>query len=78
MMETYLNLSGKSDIVAFEIFKNSIEVKFNSGWIYKYTNIDADASHINRMKELAHEGRGLGSYINSYLSHNYSDKRFDP
>jgi hypothetical protein len=74
-MTKYENLSGESGIIEYDIFENSIDVKFNSGWTYTYTNVSADTSHINRMKELAREGFGLNRYIQKYLRKNYSDKK---
>lgn len=76
-MKKYENLSGKSGVVEYEIFENSIDVKFSDGWIYTYTNVSADTSHINRMKELAREGIGLNGYINHNVRDNWSERRID-
>ena len=75
-MERYQNLNGDSGVVAFELGEGSIRVKFNSGWIYLYTNGSAGRMHINRMHQLAIDGVGLNSYISRYVKTSYQSKRF--
>ena len=42
-MERYKNLSGDSGVVAYQIKPDSIDVKFEDGWIYLYTYKSAGA-----------------------------------
>lgn len=66
-METYTNLSGQSNIARYEIGGDYITVEFASGptRFYKYTYAKPGANHVERMKELARDGQGLNSYINT-------------
>lgn len=64
-MPAYKNLSGKSNIEAYEITDNSITVQFKSG---RYRNYLYDSNRpgkqiVDKMKELANQGYGLNSFI---------------
>lgn len=64
-MTPYKNLSGASNVVAYEIDIDSIKVQFQPGrWsIYIYTYQSAGSAAIESMKNLADQGHGLNSYI---------------
>ena len=62
-MERYMNLNGNSGVVAFEIGNTWIKVQFTSGSLYTYSYQKAGETHVEMMKVLAREGRGLSSYI---------------
>jgi len=67
-METYRNLSGNSGVQAYEIGPAYIIVKFSGTartYIYSYRKAGSD--HVEQMKVLARQGRGLGTYINKYV-----------
>jgi len=74
-MERYKNLSGDSGVVAYQIKPDSIDVKFEDGWIYLYTYKSAGAPHVEQMKVLAAAGRGLSTYIVRYVRKGYEWKR---
>jgi hypothetical protein len=74
-MQRYANLSGDSGVVAFELGRHSIDVKFQDGWIYLYTYGSAGAVHVEAMKELATAGRGLSKYIVRNVRKSYESKR---
>jgi hypothetical protein len=74
-MKRYANLSGDSGVVAYEIGRDSIDVKFQDGWIYLYTYASAGAPHIEAMKVLAAAGRGLSTYIVRNVRNSYESKR---
>ena len=72
MIIPYKNLDGNSQITSYEIGPNYIKLKFQGKFrVYFYTYKKAGVSHVERMKELAEEGRGLGSYVNKYMSDLY-------
>ncbi len=62
-MQWYANLNGNSGVRAFEIGNTWIRVQFSSGSLYTYSYQRAGVTHVERMKVLAREGRGLNSYI---------------
>lgn len=66
-MKPYKNLSGQSNVVAYQLGTDYIVVQFTSGsWtFYKYTYVSAGQYAIEAMKKLAEDGLGLNSYIAS-------------
>lgn len=74
-MEAYRNLGGKSSVVNFEVGERHIDVMFKGGWIYRYTNASAGALNIQRMCNLAREGRGLATFISRVVKQAYESKR---
>jgi len=64
-METYLDRDNDSSVESYQIGDDYIIVKFKSGrtQYYKYTYASAGASSVEEMKQLAHAGDGLNSYI---------------
>lgn len=73
-MTAYKNLSGKSGITAYAIGDDYIDVEFNSGGVYRYTEASVGEVHFNVMKALAIAGAGLNSFINKFVRFRY-DKR---
>ena len=70
-MERYANLNGNSNVVAFEIGNTWIKVQFVTGSPYTYSYQKAGETHVERMKVLAREGRGLNSYIMLNCKYSY-------
>lgn len=62
-MQAYKNLGGNSNIRAFFIGEDYIDVQFNGGSIYRYSYKSAGIAKVEQMKKLAMEGCGLNSYI---------------
>jgi len=63
-MNRYKNLSGNSGVAYYEIGSEYIKVRFNySNTIYTYSYLKAGEQHVENMKSLAENGRGLSSYI---------------
>jgi hypothetical protein len=62
-MERYRDLSRKSGVVAYEIGRWSITVKFKNGLNYVYSVRSAGASAIATMKHLASVGHNLSTFI---------------
>lgn len=76
-MRPYINRSGKSGVLAFEIGADYILVEFKSGKerYYRYTYASAGKNAIETMKELALAGEGLNSFISSKATQpKYSEK----
>jgi len=70
-MEDYLNLGGGSGISRYELNKTSISVEFSSGKIYSYSYNIAGEIHVENMKQLAQNGKGLNSYIMKNVKDKY-------
>ena len=62
-------------MVGYQIETQGITVYFNDGLAYTYTAASAGPTAIATMCQLAHEGRGLNSYINANVSKRHSFKR---
>ena len=73
-MESYRNLGGNSGVEAYEIGQDFIKVQFSDGSVYMYTNKSAGAQNIERMKQLAVNGQGLNSFINTVVRNDYAWK----
>ena len=71
-MERYRNSGGDSGVSAYEIGSTYIKVMFSgTARTYTYSYGKAGSSHVEQMKILALNGRGLNSYINRYVKHLY-------
>jgi hypothetical protein len=73
-MERYMNLGGTSKIDSFEIAADSVTVRFGGGLTYRYSVRSAGASNIDEMKRLARAGRGLNTFINQVVRHDFEAK----
>ena len=71
-MESYKNSSGNSGVSAFEIQEKSILVEFNHDRIYRYNYSSAGKEHVENMKKLAQEGKGLSTYISQNVKEKYA------
>jgi hypothetical protein len=70
-MRPYANLSGDSGILAYEPGPTFIRVQFRSGAPYVYTYESVGRENVERMKELAVRGRGLGTFISQHREVRY-------
>lgn len=75
-MERYKNLSGQSNVVAYELAQGSISVEFASGVYrtYVYDSNRPGPVMVAELQRLAVAGRGLNSYISSVVKSNFSRK----
>ena len=62
-MQRYKNQSGKSAIRAYEIYEKSIVIEFRYAGKYLYNYDQPGPEHVEEMKRLAVEGKGLSTYI---------------
>ncbi len=62
-MTLYKNLGGNSNIYAFLIGTDYIDVQFNGGKVYRYSYYSAGKAKVDQTKRLAMQGQGLNSYI---------------
>ena len=73
-MPQYRNLDGNSGVDAYEIGTDFIDVRFRAGGTYRYDHTSPGALHVERMKELAIDGRGLSTYISRHVRKAYARK----
>lgn len=70
-MEQYLNLGGNSNVKAYLIGQDYIDVVFGRGALYRYSYRSAGKDKVEQMKMLAKKGIGLNSYIMGYAKMDY-------
>lgn len=73
-MKPYKNLSGNSGVLAYEIGEDYIKVKFRDGDVYLYNYSVTGKFNVERMKELAEEGKGLSTFISRNVRDDYTAK----
>lgn len=71
---TYADVDGDSDVAAYRVGPGFIEVRFDDGSEYLYTDTSAGAANIVRMQQLAAQGDGLGSFIQTNVHDAYESK----
>lgn len=74
MQTKYQNKSKKSSIDTYKIGKDgdSIAITFNSGSTYVYDYNKPGKEQVDKMKELAAAGEGLGSYVKKNVNKNFA------
>lgn len=60
----YRNFGGRSGVRYFAVGPSSIRIWFKDGDGYEYDGHRPGREHVEVMKRLAKEGRGLATYIN--------------
>ncbi|TRN63014.1 hypothetical protein DT385_20430 [Pseudomonas syringae] len=74
--QRYVNLSGQSNVVAYELGENSITLEFASGryrfYVYDYRSPGMEA--VVELKRRAAAGRGLNSYVSTGRGMPYARK----
>jgi hypothetical protein len=74
-MKTYKNLSGNSGVVAYEIGKSFIKIKFDGeSGIYTFNYKQPGKETVEKMKALAAKGQGLSTYITEEVGANFASK----
>ncbi len=74
-MMNYKRLAGDSGVVAYRLEEDAIEVRFVDGAVYRYSYASTGRAHVDQMKLLAMEGKGLSTYISKYVRDKYARKR---
>jgi hypothetical protein len=67
----YENISGSSNVSAYNIGPDFVQVMFGNGQIYNYTYDSAGEDTVEQMKSLALSGSGLNSFILNYAKDDY-------
>ncbi len=72
-MQPYKN-QVNSGVLAYDIGKDRIKIKFLDGTVYLYTNQSTGPENIEQMKALAQRGKGLTTFINQVVKSQYAIK----
>ncbi len=62
-MKPYGNGRNDSGVVAYDEGRDWIDVQFTNRMIYRYTRKSAGEEAVEQMRDLAHQGEGLSTYI---------------
>jgi hypothetical protein len=73
-MQPYKN--SKSGVSAFEIHETKIILEFRDGGGYLYDYKVPGKKHVEQMKKLALQGKGLATYVNQHVREHYKAKLF--
>lgn len=73
-MQNYNADSHDAGVIAYEIGRDSISIKFRDGSVYLYTDKSAGRAAVAEMKMLARKGKGLTTYINQHVREHYQAK----
>jgi len=71
---SYQNRHHDSGVAAYEIGDDYITVEFVGGPLYMYTHKIPGAGHVEHMKKLAAQGRGLSTYISREVKDRYAER----
>lgn len=71
-LQRYGNRSGRSAVHAYAARRNALAVEFGDGKIYLYNYEVPGRHHVERMKSLAIDGEGLGSYISRHIGKRFA------
>lgn len=71
-MIAYRDVDGDSGVLAYDLGANYIDVQFKgTPRIYRYSYQKAGKANVETMKELAQNGNGLNSFINTTVKYLY-------
>ena len=73
----YGNHGNRAGIEAFALLARGIAIRFGDGSVLLYDRDCPGQQHVERMKELARAGGGLGTYISRHVGRRYAS-RLDP
>ena len=71
-MEPYGDGDHGAGVVAFQIGRAHIDVRFRNGSVYRYTAASVGQDNLDRMAALACAGSGLSGFISRTVSNRYA------
>jgi hypothetical protein len=72
LFRRYGNRDGHSGVVSYALVGSGIAVRFADGAVYLSDRHCPGPMHVARMKALAHDGRGLATYISQRVGRRYT------
>ena len=73
-MKKYKGKSGNNGGTAYEILEKEIILEFKYQDLYLYDYTKPGKKHVEQMKILAEDGKGLTKYVNQNVRDNYKEK----
>ena len=73
-MKKYKGKSGNNGVTAYEILEKKIILEFKYKDLYLYDYTKPGKKHVEQMKILAEDGKGLTKYVNQNVRDNYKEK----
>jgi len=73
-MKKYKGKSGNNGVTAYEILEKEIILEFKYKDLYLYDYTKPGKKHVEQMKILAEDGKGLTKYVNQNVRDNYKEK----
>ena len=70
----YGNRGNRAGIEAYALLARGIAVRFSNGSVLLYDRDCPGGQHVDRMKELARAGGGLGTYISRHVGQRYASR----
>lgn len=64
-MKPYKNLSGDSIVKSFQIYGDGIKLQLSDGSTYVFLYEKSGQEVVEKMKSLAAQGKGLGTFVGS-------------
>ena len=74
----YANQGEHSAVMGYAVVPDGIAIQFRGGRVILYNHDCPGRRHVSRMKVLAREGHGLGSYITRHVGHRFSAQLHEP
>lgn len=70
----YGNRGNRAGIESYALLARGIAIRFNDGSVYLYDRDCPGQLHVERMKELARAGGGLGTYLGRHVGRRYASR----
>ncbi|MEO6264564.1 MAG: hypothetical protein ABIO58_06370 [Luteimonas sp.] len=68
----YQNQGGHSGVAAYAVLPDALAVEFVDGKVYLYNHDCPGRRHVDRLKSLARDGCGLGTYISRHIGNRFA------
>ena len=73
-LENYSGFSSGGGVTGYKFLREGLILQFKSGDLYLYDYKKPGKYHIEIMKTLAKQGKGLTTYVNQNVRENYKEK----
>lgn len=72
MLQRYGTSNHEAGVTEFALLPDAILLLFHNGAAYLYTNDVPGAMHVERMRALATQGRGLNTYVSRFVGKHFA------
>jgi hypothetical protein len=70
----YGNPGNRSGVEAYSLLARGVAIRFADGSVLLYDHDCPGPQHVEKMKELARSGRGLGTYLGRHVGRRYASR----